>query len=308
MTRPASIRMTTCLLLALTLLLAACGGDDGGTADLATTTRADPATEPTVAENEPEEITQTTEESSESGLQATETMAVVTIGGETFNFAIVDDGGSCNPDLFGVYRALLTRVDDDGEPVEWPDQPGFTEGIDIVVPHEGEAQMVILGYFDGMEWSAGEDGNDESSIDSATVDGTRAEGTATFVNESGETAEGTFEVVCVEGSISASGEGGDFCDRVAGSLAMDEDVSLSDPDIERIMAQAIGEFDDLRSQAPKGIADDVDTLYQALLLIDETLAAHGYDLAAVPEEEMERLADPVIEDAEQRLHEYCGLD
>lgn len=296
------------------LLVGACGGGDSSAGPDSTTSGGDgTTTEATTAETAPEgttpdESTEPSEVSNDSGFERAETMAVLTLGGDTYTFAIVDDGGSCNPDLFGIYRALLTRIDENGEPVEMPDLEGFTEGIDIVLANQGEAQTVIFGNFGGMAWSAGEDGNEESSIDSSSVDGPRAEGTATFINESGETVEGSFEVMCAEGSVTASGEGSDFCGEVAESVAMDESISLSDPDIEQILSQSIAEFDGFRAEAPAGIAPDVETLYQTLVVIDEILAAEGYDFNAVPEDEMQRLADPAIEGADQRLSEYCGLD
>lgn len=108
--------------------------------------------------------------------------------------------------------------------------------------------------------------------------------------------------------MTASSEGGDFCADIAASIAMDDDVSLTDPEIERILAQAISEMDSLRSRAPGGIAADVNTLYQSVILMDDILSGYGYDMTAVPEDEMQRLADPAIQEAGQRLSEYCGFD
>lgn len=202
-TRPGTPARSLRVLSILVLLIAACGGGDSGN-DPDPTTNGDgtigggSTTEATVGEVEPEEPTQSTQGNSESGLEAAATTAVLTFGGDIYTFAIVDDSGSCDPDRFGVgLQAMLTHVDENGEPVETPDD-GRTEGIIIGLPKEGEGG-VIAGNFGGAVWSAGEDQHEASSIDSVTFDGARVDGSATYMNvETGEAVEGTFEVTCAE--------------------------------------------------------------------------------------------------------------
>lgn len=194
--RPGTPARAVRILSVLALVIAACGGGDSGNDPDPTTIGDGSTTETTVGEAEPEEPTQPTQGSSEPDLGAAETMAVLTIGGDTYTFAIIDEG-FCDPDRFGVgFMAMLDHVDENGEPVEPTDL--VTPGISMGLPHEGE-EGVIAGNFGGTVWSAGEDQYEASSIDSVMFDGARADGTATFVNdETGEAVEGTFEVTCAE--------------------------------------------------------------------------------------------------------------
>lgn len=314
MTRPfrsGTTARVASILCALTLLIAACGDEDGdgdaGPAPASGEDTADGTTAtPSESEAEPEESTEADQETSGSSPDAGESTAVLTVGDETFMFAVVDDGGSCTPDFLGGHRAILTRVDENGEPVEIPDLEGFTEVVDIVVSEDGEIEGVIGGNFGGTAWSAGEDGNEESSIDSVSIDGVRAEGTATFVNEEGDIAEGTFEVTCAEEPVAATGEAGDFCDDIAASIALDEDLSLTDPNLQLLLAEAISEMDAFRSLAPGDIAADVATLHEALIRMDDLLSRYGYDMTAVPEDELQEVGDAEVQEADRRLAEYCG--
>jgi hypothetical protein len=117
----------------------------------------------------------------------------VSIGDTTYLF-IVEDGGTCDPDFYGTFRAFLTLVDESGQPVEYEQNPGFKQGMVISVNAQGEGLMG--GELDGVLWSAGNP-DDGSTIDSVDIDGNRASGTATFVRpDSGEAVAGNFEVNC----------------------------------------------------------------------------------------------------------------
>lgn len=178
------------------LACAACGGGDAGEAPGTTAAAGEAATstEPSAESTPPETTTPETTAATESQRQDPERSgAVITVGGETFTYAVVDDGGSCNPDFFGGFRAILTRIDENGDPV--PNEEageGFTEGVTISVT---EALEGVIG---GPRWTAGQDGNETTSIDSVEIDGNRASGAATFAVGTDETAEGSFEVVCVD--------------------------------------------------------------------------------------------------------------
>lgn len=89
---------------------------------------------------------------------------------------------------------------------------------------------------------------------------------------------------------------------------MDDDLQLTDSEFALALAQAIAEMNDLRSRAPGEIAAAVNTLYEALILTDHLLSDHGYDRTVVPDDEIQALADPAIQEADQRLREYCNFD
>lgn len=180
------------------LVVAACGG--GAADDSTLPPQVESATTP--ADSEPSETTQASEETTTSSAEGaaepvTESAATVTIGSAIYHFAVLDEGGSCDPDFLGGMRALMTRVDESGNAVA-SSESGGTDGITITAapPDIG----VIALSADGMNWSAGGDGNDDSSIDSVTKDGNQVEGTATFVSDGAEgPTQGTFEATCVGG-------------------------------------------------------------------------------------------------------------
>lgn len=307
--------------LVLSLLLAACGGNgdggdagDSGDADAGTTTA--PA-EDTTANETPTTTAASSEGSSEGDPAGSETGATVTVGDETYVFALADDRGYCNPNMFdgSFLDAQLARVDEEGQAVEIDeaDVPAGTEHIRISVGTDEVAQKIISGYFGGADWEAGESDDHAGDIHSITREGNRVEGTATFFNHrTEETFEGSFEVFCAGedsdedgASVDASGAGSEFCDDFAESIVVG--LSLSDPQIDSLLLQAMAELEILRSNAPDEIASDLITVSQGVLILDEILAGHGYDLSAVPEDEFERLDDSGANEATQRVLDYCGL-
>jgi hypothetical protein len=298
------------VLIALAVVLSACGaGSAGDEVDQTTNTSAvDSVQAGSTATSETTEDTGTVDEdSSDQPTAPSRSSGTITVAGVTYLFAVVDDGGTCDPNFFGGFRAILTHVDEDGGPIEMPDQPGFTEGIDVSLRGQDSTEGVILGSFGGVDWYAGDDGYEESRLVSVVIDGTRAEGTATFVTGDGEVVDGSFEVTCVAGSLGASGSSGDFCDDLAGSIAMDEDLDLADPAIDQLLDQAVAQFDELRSRAPSAISGDMDILYQALVAINELFADYAYDFTAIPDDEMQQVSSPQVDEASRNLQEYCDF-
>lgn len=177
----------------LLLLLTSCGGEaaevDGGGPE---STDSD-ATQTAVSE--PEQPA-TTDKSGSAYLDTNSAMVV--LAGETYRFARVE-GGTCDPDFFGVYRAFLARVDDRGQPIENKNAPGFPEGITISLSLTDQNDYAAGGEFGGTVWVAGRGGNLESDTGSYSVNGASAHGTLSFVNSDGEVVEATFEVLCSEG-------------------------------------------------------------------------------------------------------------
>lgn len=201
-TRPAISSSVTRFLVILALLIGACGGGNAaGDNDTETTSEAASVQETSDDAGAPD-TTMDAEPGEDDEPAPGENSATISFAGETYRFAIVDGSGSCDPAMLdgSFLRALLTRVDDSGQVVaiDDPDQPALVEHVQIAVgTEEGVGERIINGYFGEAPWEAGEDGNDESSIDSITKEGNRAEGTATFLNtDSGEVVEGTFEVTC----------------------------------------------------------------------------------------------------------------
>jgi hypothetical protein len=293
------------------VVLGACGGGSAGD-------EVDQTTNTTTVESVQAGSTATSETSENNGTSVDEdnsaqptapsrSSGTITVAGVTYLFAVVDDGGTCDPNFFGGFRAILTHVDEEGNLIEMPDLPGFTEGIDVSLRGQGSTEGVILGNFGGAEWYAGDDGYEESRLVSVVIDGARAEGTATFVNGDGEVADGSFEVTCVAGSLGASGSSGDFCDDLAVSIAMDEDLDLADPAIDQLLDQAVAQFDELRSRAPSAISGDMEILYEALVAINDLFAEYDYDFTAIPDDEMQQVSSPQVDEASRNLQEYCDF-
>lgn len=175
----------------LVALLAACGGDSGNvetTAPAAVTE----STESDSADAEPEQTTTTAAGNDGSDLPA-ETFATLEIGGATYEFGL-SEGASCDPERLSgsFFEAQLSRVDDSGEPIG-------DEGIWIVLPLTDQGDRTVSVGVDGGSWTAGEGTGGGFPDDTHTVDGNRAEATLTFVNPTGDEAEGRVEVLCAGG-------------------------------------------------------------------------------------------------------------
>ena len=206
--------------VALSLVVAACGGGSGDDAtenggDQPNPTQA-PATQPAADDGGSDETAppagdggDDTSDSEGSGPST----ATVTLGDQTYNFstegAVV---AQCLTDLFGIFSIQLPMVDGDG-------------GVAIVVLHEGTDPNVV-GEVNSVEVSVGDEDwkADEahtefdqsgglkagmSQVDSVEIDGRTVRGTATFVRQLSlfsegevETVTGTFEATCGEKRLS----------------------------------------------------------------------------------------------------------
>ena len=204
---------------ALLLPLAACGGSDDSSnespADVATQTEDPTGESGTVAESGSDATTPAPpaeDNGGDSGGSGPST-AMVTIGGETYNFSTEGAAiAQCKTDLFGVFVAQLPMVDGDGN----VNVVVLREGTDPEVVDQGNAVRLSVGDED---WIAEELGGlfetsdalqpGMSQVDSVEVDGRTVRGTATFVRQLSlytggepETMTGTFEATCGEERIS----------------------------------------------------------------------------------------------------------
>lgn len=179
------MRRTARSLVVPVVLLTACGSDDASVTDQ--TDGSPEASSDTTAPSSTDSPTETGAGSSR---------ATVTVGDESYEFAVVDDEGSCA--VAGGFSATFYLVDGQGQPVA-----GEDEAIAGILP---EARMSLsseeLGGAPGsvIVLSAGEGWVAEAGgVESLTIDGNHAEGTATFTSmESGELVSGTFEATCEE--------------------------------------------------------------------------------------------------------------
>lgn len=231
-------------LIVVVALVGACGGGAGSEEAGGGEAGAEPSTGGTQTTVPPEPSTpaDTTpdDESDEVGADETEDssdspgshLAVVTIGDRTFEFTTVGHSAEmCNPIVFGGFQVGLFIPDENGVSLAEGADPA-SGGLGIVLPgddweDEGvdDVARVVVNLWgeDGEgdeEWIASKseyeripelaDGN-RSQVDSYTVEGNTASGTATFYERNSYFAvtggsadeitveQGTFEVTCVEG-------------------------------------------------------------------------------------------------------------
>lgn len=223
--------MNRLLVVGVSVVLAAsCGGGDddsaGTTPDerpVNTEAPADspPATEPeSEPDSESESTTAPTGGGSASGDDVVSGIgsASLTIGGTTYYFGETSaPAPQCKPDLFGVFLVNLPMVDADGTEAASGGRFALTllrDGVDAdEVDQLPEASVTIEALDE--EWIASEEAIQNfnldagtSQIDSYTIDGNTASGSATFYEQSSyyaflggsaegvTTAPGTFEVTC----------------------------------------------------------------------------------------------------------------
>jgi hypothetical protein len=208
---------------ALSLVVAACGGDTGGDetdggdqTDVTSPTTTSPASDEAETTSPPAgggDEGDDNGESEGSGPSA----ATVTVGDETYNFS--SEGAvvaQCLTDMFGIFSIQLLRVDDSGAPADG--------AVQIVVLHEG-TDPAVVDEVDSVRVDVGDetwvaDEADDmfeqsdllepgmSQVDSVEIDGRTVRGTATFfrrnslLTEEVETATGSFEATCGEERMS----------------------------------------------------------------------------------------------------------
>lgn len=221
------------ILAVLSVVLAACGGSgDAGDAEDVTTTAAGPSDggdeetpATTAAADEPGDASgdEDGDEPADGGSASTPVdglgTATVTIDGEAYVFGDAGIASQCMPDSFGVFMVALYLVGDDGAPDLGAGSLSLfllQEGSDPEELDQRPEAIVTLGGT-SQSWVASERKAEEfelepgiSQIDSYTIDGNTATGTATFFEENSyfafagggadeiQTATGTFEVTCAE--------------------------------------------------------------------------------------------------------------
>jgi hypothetical protein len=198
-------------MLVASVIGSACGGTGRGTVDSAAPQTTQPADDgaavsTTTPETTPGNVDDSPPESGSAN------RGVVSIGGTDFVFdATPDVITECDPDFFGAFRVV--GVTEAGDTVEIllppPDDANF----------EGPPSVRVKVNNGGADWTADpsilETGDyasviseGDSQVDSFTVEGNSASGTATFVDEQQifaalggtgdppEPVQGTFEVTC----------------------------------------------------------------------------------------------------------------
>ncbi|MGA9594509.1 MAG: hypothetical protein WBV06_00010 [Acidimicrobiia bacterium] len=197
-------RWALALAMAFLLLTACTGSGDTGPgstdANADDTTTSSPASGSSVANDGDSATTASTvDESKHSGGEVGTNRATVTLDGDTYLFQL-DEGGTCDPDWLGTggLRALLTMVDENGDSVAFEEDSSITQGVDMFLADPGEGvPLSEISIFLEPAWWANPDAVEGSSVDSLTLDGGHAEGTAIFMTETGEgPVPGTFEVNC----------------------------------------------------------------------------------------------------------------
>lgn len=175
------------LLVAIGVVVAACGGDASAEPGGSSSTSVPATEQPNDADSTADQTNApTTEPGNDDAKQpALASTATITMEGSTYYF-VADEGGECDPDSFGNFRAFMAQVDSEGVPRIG--QMSFSANA------AGEG--LFGGELDGVLWTAGKQ-DDGGTIDSVDVDGNRMSGTATFVRpDTGESHSATFEVTC----------------------------------------------------------------------------------------------------------------
>jgi len=196
------MRLRICL-LATALALAACGGSEEGTSSTAEPGAPEASTTVASGDDSQEQVETTAPGGDSDGGDAREvdvSEATIVLGGDTYLYR-QDENGTCDPDFAGSFlRAFLTRVDENGDPMEMPGMEGFTQGATFALALEGfgEAEdQTAISISGETEWFASPLTHEGSRVDSVTIEGNYAHGTATFLSNDGDgPVSGTYEVIC----------------------------------------------------------------------------------------------------------------
>lgn len=179
-------------LLAVVAIVAASCGSSGGETDAVATTSVEIVTPEVAVTAAPTTAPTDTQASDSGGGEQTPVsglcVASVTIEGETYNFGDTGIAIQCTPDFFGVMMVALQMVDENGEQIS---QGG---GFGGALLHEG-TDPAVVGQLNGIgfslkaldqEWIADEEDIESlgldpgsSQVDTVTVNGNTASGTAT---------------------------------------------------------------------------------------------------------------------------------
>lgn len=130
-------------------------------------------------------------------------------------------------------------------------------------------------------------------------------------------AETSAPTTAARPAPSFSGDGGSrFCAAIAapasGTVPDPFQPGIEPAEVERRMRGLRRRFDELVALAPVELADELGALARALGRLDETLASHGYDLAAAGAagEDLSAFDAPEFEETADRLEAYreqvCG--
>ena len=200
-------------LVAATLLLSACGGGDDS-ADDGSDASGNNDGGGAAALDDADDVIEEAEDAAEEILDSEGGTATVTIGDETWEFALYPQMpvATCDADFFGGFLALLTS---EGELTDPLNQMNLTlPGGDFTEPPAITVKVNIGGE---AEWIADETMYERSpnlpagiGVTDFSIDGQSASGTALFYEEesffqfnAGQTdelqmAEGSFQVTCAE--------------------------------------------------------------------------------------------------------------
>ena len=201
------------------LVLAACGGSSDESASTSSTSTssssgADQANAPSddVEATSDNEDTETAGGGVEDHFDTAGGAATVTIGDETWEFALVDDIpiANCDADFFGGFVAILTNSDADmSSPMDALTVP--LPGGDFTDPPTVAVNLAASG---GTEWIADETIYEQNAdlpaglgVTAFSIDGATASGSASFFEQESfyqfnagngdlEVADGTFTVTC----------------------------------------------------------------------------------------------------------------
>jgi hypothetical protein len=285
------------LLTSLALMLPACGEPAGDSEPFESTDATTAPSEKSGEDETPTDTSTTQVETTETptatdtrGSVAGETMATLTLDGTTYEFREFENG-SCNPDLFGGFSAILGRIGPDGERLT-DETHGVGQGMSVQIGPgmaDDGGDTGSVGALLDIAWNA-------DDIDTFTIEGNRATGTATFMSETGEgPVPGVFEVICAN-----------WCE-VYEEAVHRGDIDLLDPELEEKIGETMVQVEELQSQAPEEVSDDFALIYDGLVAIAGFFADHDYDLEGVPENDLEQLIDPEVGPAGQRIAEHCGI-
>lgn len=205
------------LVAALALLVAACGGsglgaDENNGGEVTTTEAPDATTVESDDTDTPATTMPPPDDDSGGESPGEANVAIVTIGNTTWEFDANPEGPiiDCNPDFFGAFWVVGETADGDSLnllPTEGDanfEDPPSVRVVDRAIEADWTADETLIDTANYSDVLA----EGDSQVDSFTVDGNTASGTATFVDENQifavlggsadavEPVSGSFDVSC----------------------------------------------------------------------------------------------------------------